>query len=128
MSFIEVFAISGAVLGAAVSLVAALMSFLQIRIRVNIDRELHRRIVSELLVDNDRLRNLLNAELDGDIKKEISAHNDMYYSLILKVIDDLPGEKRSAAYNSLNQESKRGSAAYMTKLLKGSLRVIGAAL
>lgn len=124
MSFIDVFAIAGAI----VSLGAAAFSFLQVKSRAGIERELRERIISELMIDNERLKELLNADLHGEIKREVLAHNDMYYSLILKVIDELPGDKRSAVYGALAQESKKGSVAYMSKLLKGSLRVIGAAL
>lgn len=121
MGFPEIIAI----LGSLVSLVAAFTSFKMTKSRVQIERDLQQELHSKLMQDSFLLKHLADAETDEGIKREIQAHHDRYFAIIASSINELPPEKRMEAYKALSQKSKKGSATYMSKLLKNSLKTFG---
>jgi hypothetical protein len=114
-----------AILGAIVSLVAALISFKATKSRVQIERELQQELHSKLMQDSFLLKHLTDAETDEGIKREVQTNRDSYFAMISSAMNELPPEKRIEVYKALSQRSKKGSTTYMSKLLKSAMKIFG---
>lgn len=110
------------IVGWLFSLVGAIIAFLGTRWRIKIERDLEQELHSKLMQHSHLLKKLSEAETDEKIKGEIQAHHDVYFAIISSAIDELPSSKRRKVEIALAQRSKKGSASYMYKLLKNSLK------
>lgn len=117
MEFVQVAAICGGLL----SVISAILSFRSIEKRLDAEEYLHKELYKYL--DNHYLvlKDLKEVEYNGEMKSEI--YNDLFkYEKILNdIVIAMPDEKRIKVYPAINQQSDKGKAAYISKLISRSL-------
>jgi hypothetical protein len=110
-----------AVLGAFISLSSAVASYLTLKKRLGIEKDLEREIKLRLIKQKILLAHLENANNKYEVRFAIESHIKDYEDLIFEAMRTLPPEKKLRIQPAIAQQSQKGKVSYISKLLSESL-------
>lgn len=117
MEFVQV----ASILGGLLSVISAFLSFQAVKKRLDIERDLDRKLHIYLELHYDDFKTLKNAKNKEEIKDEIDEHLIRYEKILNEILISMPDEKRVKIDPALNQKSVKGKVAYISKIISRSL-------